>query len=240
MNTAPPPAFGDPPPPDLTQHAAVLRPPARQWPVHCGMIALDITGFARRADPHLQLHLRQALYRITHEACRSAGLDWDACHREDRGDGLLLIAPPAAGVHILLHPLVGHLLAGLRAHNKVAGRSARLRLRMAVHAGFVYADPYGVTGTAVNHLFRLLEAPAFKAAATGDLALIVSGYLYEEAAVHRLGLPGPDRLTPLTITSKETRTVAWTWQPTGPRPDRLARALQQDGRPPRRQRRQRR
>lgn len=91
---------------------------------------------------------------------------------------------------------------------------------MAVHAGHLYPDAHDVTGTTVNHLFQLLDAPAFKAAANGaDLALIVSGHPYAEVIAHGSGLLGPGQFAPPALSCKETRTTGWVWQPAGPRPD---------------------
>ncbi|MFI0451800.1 hypothetical protein [Actinomadura sp. 6N118] len=82
--------------------------------------------------------------------------------------------------HVSVEPLLGHwihqLRAALRQYNRISAATAQLRLRAAIHAGFVKADPYGVGGRAVLHLFRLLDAPTFKTALENnnhaDLGLI--------------------------------------------------------------------
>jgi hypothetical protein len=58
-----------------------------------------------------------------------------------------------------------------------------IRLRVAMHAGEVQYDEYGVTGTAVNHTFRLLEAERLKTAlstSTGIVGVIASSWFFEE------------------------------------------------------------
>lgn len=181
-------------------------------PVHCALLAIDITAFGGR-DTGTQQLLHVELYRIAEAACEAAGMPWSTCHREDRGDGILLIAPPDCSAE-LLDPVAAHLRAELRRHNGHAGETAKMRLRVAIHAGYVRHDGDGVCGGDLVHLFRLLEAPQFKtrmATAQADFALIASGYLYEEVIRHGPGLIEPAAYEHITIAKKETRTDAWTW-----------------------------
>jgi class 3 adenylate cyclase len=69
----------------------------------------------------------------------------------------------------------------------VLALAERIRLRLAVHAGEISYDDHGVAGTAVNLTFRLVEAPMFKnllAASPGELALIASGWFFDEVVRH--------------------------------------------------------
>ena len=75
------------------------------------------------------------------------------------------------------------LVAAVTRHNAGCAVPERMRLRVALHAGEVYHDAHGVAGTAINHAFRLVEAPALRSAldaSPGVLALIVSDWLYDE------------------------------------------------------------
>lgn len=183
------------------------------------MFAVDIASFSARRDPDIQRCLRAAVHRIVREACRDAGLSWDACHHEDRGDGLFVIADPAAGIDVLLEPLVVRLLAGVRRHNKLAGREARIQLRVAVHAGYLHLDEHGATGVALNHLFRLLDAGPLKyrlAEASGDFALIVSHHLFEEVVAYSVGVIEPSAFLCVPVLVKETHDRGWVWLPPGP------------------------
>jgi hypothetical protein len=86
---------------------------------------------------------------------------------------------------------------------------------MAVHYGYVYYDAHGVTGHALTHLYRLLEAPAYKRAITTAatrLGAIVSDQLYTQALEHDT-LIDPAAYTPVRLSCKETRTRAWLWLP---------------------------
>ncbi|GAA4617364.1 hypothetical protein GCM10023195_77510 [Actinoallomurus liliacearum] len=186
--------------------------PAQTPSQHCAMLAVDIAAFGTRQDDDVQQHLRHALYRIIEHACQNAGLPPAICHREDRGDGILLITPPCISPETLIDSLASHIKAGIARHNKVANATGRLRLRMAVHAGPVRFDPNGASGQALIHLFRLLEAPAFKNAfdtTRSSFAIAVSHRLYEDVVRHGPGLIDPTTYRPITITLKETQAPAW-------------------------------
>jgi hypothetical protein len=188
-------------------------------PTHCGMVTIDIAEFSGR-DPEVQVHLRDAVYRIAENACAAAGVPWDRCHVEDRGDGLLLIAPPDVSVKTLLDPLITHVHARLRTYGKTASAAAELRLRIAVHAGYVRFDAHGATGPHVIHLFRLVDAPSVKAEFTrhgGDCVVVVSDYLYQEVILPGPGLLDPASFVPVVIENKETHGLAWIWLPPGGR-----------------------
>jgi hypothetical protein len=183
---------------------------------HCGMFAVDIASFGRRQDPAIQRHLRSTIHRIVRESCDAIGLPWDKSHHEDRGDGLFVIVHPQTSIEDLLGPLVTELLAGTRAHNKISNLAAQIRLRVAIHAGYIHLDEHGATGPALIHLFRLLNAPAFRAALDDfctDLVLIVSDYLYEEVIAYNPGLIQADTFQPLAVQAKETNDRGWLWLP---------------------------
>jgi len=188
----------------------------RPYALHCGMFSVDIASFSSRCDPAVQRHLRDAVHRIVRNACQAVDLDWDACHHEDRGDGLFVIAPPEASVEVILGPLVTRVVSGVREHNKLTSRAAQINLRMAVHAGYVHLDDHGATGMALIHLFRLLDAPMLKAALArsfGDFSLIVSDHLYQEVVLFNSGLIEADVFHPVTVQVKETDCVGWVWLP---------------------------
>lgn len=153
--------------------------------LHTTLAAVDMSSFgAPCRDDLAQLHARHHMYGLLVESFEMTRLPWRACHREDRGDGVLIVAPPEVPAGDFLDPLAHHLTAVLRRHNRLAGDAARLRLRLAVHIGLVHRDAHGVAGQALVHVFRLLEAPAFKRAfadADAQLGLIVSDQLYAQA-----------------------------------------------------------
>jgi hypothetical protein len=191
----------------------IPRSPA--GPRHRAMFAVDIASFSRRA-PDLQVHLRAAMYKIIQESCDAAGVPWDGSHREDRGDGILVIERGDVNVAILLDALTNQIRGQLRTYNKLASPIAQIRLRMAVHAGYVDLDIHGASGAAVIHLFRLLDAPALKSQFAhhhGDFALIVSDYLHQEVIQHGPGLIEPASFQSIAVELKETSCRGWVWLP---------------------------
>lgn len=189
---------------------------------YCPMLAVDIKAFndPKRGED-VQRFLRAAMYELLAGAFGESGVQWSACHHEDRGDGVLVIAPPGAPATALIDPLVDHLRAGIRRHNKLSSELARIRLRTSVHAGQVHFDENGVSGHAVTLLFRMLEAVAFKRAfdSSGtDFALVASAALYEDVISQGPGLIDPGMYAPINIRCKETRVRGWLYLPPVPNP----------------------
>jgi hypothetical protein len=187
--------------------------------LRCSVVAFDIVGFGdRRRDDDIQLYVRAALYRLLEKAFDAVGVPWRVCHHEDRGDGVLVVVPALASTEPLLTPLADRVRAGLRRHNKVSSDAAQIRLRMALHAGQVCFDAYGVAGQTVVHAFRLLDAPAFRtalAATSCELGFVVSDRLYDEVIRHGPGLIDPDPYDAIVVSLKETEARAWVYFPPG-------------------------
>jgi len=198
-------------------------------PLYRTIVGFDIASFGRR-DEHVQNYLRAAMYARLKRAFADAGLPWPAQPwREDRGDGALMIMP-ADATYRVLDPLVPRLYAGLRQHNDVSSQAAQMMLRMAVHAGFVYRDEHGLSGEAIVLMYRLLDAPAFKAAVISQqavLGLVVSRYVYDNVVRRNPGLADSDRFRKLLVVNKETTTDAWTYLQS-----RVALPVSSDGWPP--------
>jgi hypothetical protein len=201
---------------------AVRRPtitPAVRRSLQCSVVVFDIVGFGdRRRDDDVQLHVRSELYRILEQAFEAAGVPWQMCYREDRGDGVLLIVPGLISTELLISPLIDQIRAGLRRHNKLSSDVAQIRLRMALHAGHVHFDPYGVAGRTLVHAFRLLEAPVFKAAFAAtrcEIGFVVSERLYDDVIRHGPGLIDPEPYESISVSIKETETRAWVYFPPG-------------------------
>ncbi|WP_190862164.1 hypothetical protein [Actinomadura sp. RB99] len=184
---------------------------------HRAMVAFDIVEFARNQDPDVLQQMREAMYRIVQHATAAVHLSRVECHQEDRGDGFFLLAPIGFGVHTLVDPLMSLVRTGLRKVNKTLHPDNQLRLRMAVHEGYVYRDQEGFVGKDLNHLFRLLNAPAFRASfESGELALIVSDDVYQDVVKWGPGLVEPAEFQQVVVTNKETRCLAWVNLPSQP------------------------
>jgi len=184
----------------------------RQWPVHHAIVVVDVERFGDPVRTNLnQLAVRAGLYRGLAEAFRKSGIAWADCLSEDRGDGALILVPPQVSKTRLVTSLPRLLVAAVTRHNASCAVPARMRLRMALHAGEVYRDAHGVAGTAVNHAFRLVEAPVLRSAldaSPGMLALIVSDWLFSEVVRHDpAAAPGSYRQVEVSV--KETSAAAW-------------------------------
>lgn len=179
----------------------------------CGLVAADIVGFGRQAKTlRVQVYLRRRLYELIDEALRESGIDFARCYSEDRGDGLVAAVPPDIPADRLLHPFAEYLRAGLRLHNQVSSELAQLRMRLAVHSAQAWTDPHGLVGDGVIHLFRILEAPAFKdlvGRSGAYLALIASDAIHHEIIRHAPGLIDPDDYADIAVENKETSATGW-------------------------------
>ncbi|CNG54525.1 Uncharacterised protein [Mycobacterium tuberculosis] len=198
----------------LHRRFAARRPRGARPRLHV-LLAIDIARFTSR-DEAMQIHLREVMYRIVDEAFTTARA---GRRLEDRGDGIFMIIGPRTGLDVVLSSLVQNIREGIREHNGNAVPAARIQLRMALHAGFLHEDAYGVAGGAVNRLFRLLDAPVMKdrlAADGTDFALVMSDYVYEAATGYHLIDPADFEM--INVEVKETCTSAWLWTaPPGPR-----------------------
>jgi len=196
--------------------------------VHRTIVVVDVEGFAdQRRSNRDQVAVRDGLYRVMREAFGWAGISWDDCGHEDRGDGVFVLVPAEVPKALLAESLLPALVTELRAHNRAHPGPERIRLRMALHAGEVQYDEHGVTAASVNLAFRLLEAGALKAALAGSpgvLAVIVSSWFFEEVVWHSSAAAG---YRPVEVAVKETTTTGWVCLPDhidpagGGRPDGL-------------------
>ena len=175
-------------------------------------MVVDVERFGDPARTNLhQLAVREDLYKALTQAFGESGILWESCVSEDRGDGALILVPPEVPKTHLVTSLPDRLVAAVSRHNARCAVPERMRLRMALHAGEVYRDAHGVAGTAINHAFRLAEAPPLRSALTaspGVLALIVSDWLFSEVVRHDPAAePGSYRQVQVAV--KETAAAGW-------------------------------
>ncbi len=186
--------------------------PSHQLAVHRTIVVVDVEGFSNPSRTNTdQLAVREGLYKALAWSFTKAGIDWAACDHEDCGDGALILVPPHVPKILLVTKWPARLATALNRHNAACGTGARVRLRIAVHAGEVVYDRHGVTGCAINLTFRLVQAPALKealACSPGTYTLIASEWIYNEVVRHAPeGRPADYRQ--IYITVKETRVAAW-------------------------------
>ncbi|MBW4721415.1 outer membrane protein assembly factor BamB family protein [Saccharothrix obliqua] len=189
--------------------------------VHRTVVVVDVEGFG---DPGRttadQVAVRDALYGLLRGAVERAGVRWEDCHHEDRGDGVVVLAPADTAKSVFVDVVPDALATALREHNATHGSAQRIRLRMAVHAGEVAYDRHGVTAPAVTFTFRLVDAEPLKAAhraSPGSLALVVSPWFFDEVVRHSR-VVDPATFRPVEIAVKETTTRAWIALPDHPYP----------------------
>jgi hypothetical protein len=178
--------------------------------VHRSIVVVDVESFGdlRRTNRD-QVAVRKGLYGALRQAFSRAGISWDDCHHEDRGDGVLVLVPPEVPKGLLAQSLMSPLVTALREHNSAHTGPERIRLRMALHAGEVEYDEHGVTAASVNLAFRLLDASALKAALAGSsgvLAVIVSSWFFDEVVRHS---STASEYHSVEVKVKETTTVGW-------------------------------
>ncbi|HEU5474440.1 MAG TPA: AAA family ATPase [Actinophytocola sp.] len=155
--------------------------------------------------------MRAGLYQALQSAFRAANISWAECEHEDRGDGALILAPANMTKGPFVEDLPAALVGALLEHNRTHRAEEQVRLRMALHAGEINYDDHGVTGSAINLAFRLLDAAALRtglAESSGVLAIIVSSWFFDEVVRHsRRGNPADYQ--PVSVVVKETTATAW-------------------------------
>jgi hypothetical protein len=179
---------------------------------NCTICLTDITAFSDsfRSD-HDRLTVRAAMYQMLTDAFNDSDVPWLACHREDRGDGVLIVIPPSIPTGLVVEAVVTRLAVALRRHNRRGPAATRIQLRVGLHVGPVTTDAEGVSGHAINQTARLIEAAAVKssiAEACADLAFVTSESVYDTVISPKYGpadLAGY-RETPLS--AKGTKGVA--------------------------------
>jgi hypothetical protein len=199
----------------LTSHDAVPRISGQV----CGMLAVDIAESTRPdRDQEIQLYMRFSLYGLLREALGACGMPWDQCLYEDRGDGVAVIFPPGLAAQPLIDSLPERLRDLVRRHNRFSCESVRMQLRLAANIGPVYCDEHGFAGDDVTLLCRMLDAPPLRQVLSesgGELAFIVSDYVYEKLVLRRHSLADPKSFRRVRTQVKRTPVHAWIYLPDG-------------------------
>lgn len=176
---------------------------------NCTIIFTDVAGFGSqvRNDEDRQI-VRKESHAMIGEAFTAAGIAWESCHCEDRGDGLLIVVPAHIPTKTVLDGLPIRLAAALKRHNHRSSEAVRIQLRVAVHVGPVTTDSIGQSGEAIIHAARLVDAPELKRGITNtaaSLGVIVSAFVYDTVIKHG----DPDGFSPVKVKVKEARLDAW-------------------------------
>lgn len=196
-------------------------------PTHRSLLAVDIAAFSSpaRTNP-IRLQLRHQLTSVLQQLLARADIEDQHYATSDTGDGLIISVAAHIPMVGLLDPLLPTLRRRLVAYNRGKPDPCQLRVRVALHAGALLADPHPLHGEAVIHTCRLLDSPPVRAclAATSQpVAAIASTWIYEEVIKHAYRRINPACWHRVLAEVKETRAPAWVQVPGDP--DAPARAL---------------
>lgn len=183
--------------------------------VHRTILVVDMADYGDPARTGAnQLTMRAGLYRTMEYAFDRAHIPWDACYREDRGDGLFVLAPADIPKALFIEALPPALTMGLGEYNREHPPREQIRLRLALHAGEVCYDDHGVASAAITLAFRLVDARPCRVALAGSpggLAIITSNWFFEE--VVRNSEAGARSYRRVRVKVKKTKTVGWVCAP---------------------------
>lgn len=185
-------------------------------PLHHTIIATDVERSSARTDA-LLVRMRRDLREILAGTLDRQGIDITRLTTIDDGDGFRVLLPASVAPHAALDPFVGRLGIELRMHREAASADNRLRLRVAVHSGLLFAEPGGTyTGTPLKDCARLLDAPAgrdlLRANPRADMVLLVSDIFYRDVVAGNTSLD-PAAFQRIPVKVKETDRYAWAYLP---------------------------
>jgi hypothetical protein len=179
---------------------------------HRTIVIADIEGFGQLIRTNTnQVRVRRGMYRAIEHAFEAAGIAWASCGHEDRGDGVLILAPAEIPKRLFVEHMPEALVEALTRHNRTHPTAEQIRLRLALHAGEINYDEHGVTGSSINRAFRLLDADVLRAALAASsavLAIIGSGWFFDEVIRHSEHSHA-SAYRPADVTNKEVTTQAW-------------------------------
>ena len=192
----------------------------RNKAVHRTILIVDIEKFSSaERDDDIRARLRRELNEILDAALAAAGLDPGRALRSSTGDGALLLIDAEHKSDVLEAVLA--IERRVRRYNMLASERARLRLRVALHAGEVIPDADGATGDDMILAFRLVDSDVLRerlaAAPRSSLALIVSEFIYRHVVVpgHSDSFRAGD-FDQVTVRNKELVATAWAHPPARP------------------------
>jgi CRP-like cAMP-binding protein len=177
---------------------------------NCTVLLTDVVGFGalHRSDHDRRIIRREGLEMMQ----ASLGPLWEACISQDRGDGLLIVAPPPITTARIIECVNGELPRRLRLHNRTYSASARIHLRIAAHVGPIIGDSIGVSGETIIRTARMVEAPVLKEAMTATgagLGIIVSEFVHEIAIAHAADFIDAAEYKKVEVSNKEFAGSAW-------------------------------
>lgn len=155
------------------------------------VLAVDVQGFSKQVGRMRDL-IAGALDQMLTEAASAVGLDREQWDERPEGDGMVAVLPADVDLLRVVRKFVTELDLVLADHNESHAPAARIRLRVAMHAGSVtFGGKLGWGGDALIDLARLLDSQplrrALDEAAGANLAQIISESLFGRVVVLELG-----------------------------------------------------
>ena len=187
-----------------------VRPQPEPTGQNCTVLLTDVVGFGAldRTDHDRAIIRREGLEMMQ----ASLGPLWDACISQDRGDGLLVVAPPSIPTAEIIGSVNEELPRRLRLHNRTYSTSARIHLRVAAHVGPIIGDLLGLSGGTIIRTARMVEAPVLKEAMTATaagLGIMVSEFVHEIAIAHAADFVDAAEYQRVEVSNKEFKGSAW-------------------------------
>lgn len=169
-------------------------------------LAADIERYSRLPSPKAE-GAQQRLVDVLARARRRSGIDQTLVETQESGDGQFAVLPTGLDESEVIPALVRELEIALREVNADMNERVRLRIRVALHRGFLHRGPNGWVGVAAIAVHRILDSDVVRAALAenqqADFVLAVPDLLYRDVIAHGYGL-----LRPETFTATEARMPA--------------------------------
>jgi hypothetical protein len=169
------------------------------------LLAVDVEKYSTR-DAREQLRAQTDLRNILSIAAENVGLDRNLWYEQVSGDGELAVLPESVDVSLVVGDFTRQLQLVMAEFNERHTRSARLRIRVALHHGTLTPGPFGPAGDAPIVVSRLLNAKPLRRALSDypdrDVALIVSSSLYHDVVRTGFCALDPDGFQPVRIVAK--------------------------------------
>jgi hypothetical protein len=183
------------------------------------VLVLDTERAAERA-PRERMRVRSELHRIGTLACASAQVpDGRTAQQSDGDTALLLIDAP---LPVVVDDVVEALLDGIRERNAEVNPTDRIRVRVAVHSGYVLGDEHGWTGEPLGVAGELGRADRFAsvldAAGKAQAAVIVSDTVYQDVVGPGYGQVPASAYRKLVLRIAPQPLVGWVRVPGYPDP----------------------
>lgn len=178
------------------------------------LYGVDITSYGR-SPAYAQRRMQSDLVSLLDEAGHAAGLNRDGWFIQRKGDEELSAIPLSGNTIGVIDPMQRQLAALVSRHNEGRRSDARLRLRAAVHQGWVTPARNGWAGEAVVTVSRLLNSKPLREAVASErhveFAVMLSRQVFREQIHGGLTSFRSEDFDRRVIREKEFADEAWLW-----------------------------